>query len=463
MPRALRFLRLGAIENAISQSLFFVPSLMVAMSLVLSQLTVWVDRQIGQDVLPSWFGSTVESSRSILSAVAGGTITAASIVFSLTLVAVQLAASQFSPRVLRGFLGDRFQQVVMGTVVGTFSYSLFVLREVQSAGESGRGAFTPQLSIALALVFAVCSLVAVLASIDHTAKGLRVGAVADDILDVTLSTIDTLFEERASGDEGTFVVDAPDRSPAPVALDRDREADEPPEGAAMLLSPTTGWITGMQIGNLAGRLPSGSSVLLPAAVGTYVVEGTPLMYVWPATDDDLTQVEENLSTIVRIGGTRTMQQDIGFGIVQLVDIAVRALSPGVNDPNTANEVIVRLGAVLTALHRRMLPGRCTEIDGCRVLRPDEPDIAGYVDAAVEPIRRYARTEPRVLEVLARMIVGVVDDAERRFGDPDVSAMIRQLELMRVELDELVTAEDRRRLGGVLDEMLARVRATRAKP
>ncbi len=457
VPSALRFLRLGAIQNAISQSLFFVPSLMVAMSLVLSQVTVWVDRQIGQDVLPSWFGSTVESSRSILSAVAGGTITAASIVFSLTLVAVQLAASQFSPRVLRGFLGDRFQQVVMGTVVGTFSYSLFVLREVQSAGESGRGAFTPQLSIALALVFAVCSLVAVLASIDHTAKGLRVGSVADGILDVTLTTIDTLFEERASGEKGVFVVDAPDRSPAPVGLDRNDDTDEPPEGAAVLLAPATGWITGMQIGNLGGNLPSGSSVLLPAAVGTYIVEGTPLMYVWPATDDDLEQVEANLATIVRIGDTRTMQQDIGFGIVQLVDIAVRALSPGINDPNTANEVIVRLGAVLTALHRRTLPGRCTEIDGCRVLRPDVPDIAGYVDAAVEPIRRYARTEPRVLEVLARMIVGVVDDSERRFDDPDVSAMIGQLELMRDELDELVTEEDRRRLGELVDQLLERVR------
>ncbi|MEZ5225675.1 MAG: DUF2254 family protein [Acidimicrobiales bacterium] len=111
----------------------------------------------------------------ILSAIAGGTITAASIVFSLTLVAVQLAASRFSPRVLRDFLGDRFQQLVMGTVIGTFSYSLLVLREVRSAPEGVERAFLPQVSVALAVVLAVVSLVAILGSIDHTAKGLRVG------------------------------------------------------------------------------------------------------------------------------------------------------------------------------------------------------------------------------------------------------------------------------------------------
>ncbi len=458
---ALRFLRLGAIRNAVSQSLFFLPSLMVAMSVAMSQAAVWVDRQIGDDVLPSWFGSTVESSRSILSAVAGGTITAASIVFSLTLVAVQLAASQFSPRVLRGFLGDRFQQVVMGTVVGTFTYSLFVLRDVQSAGESGRGAFSPQISIALALVLAVCSLVAVLASIDHTAKGLRVGSVADNILGVTLDAIDALFVERRSDGSGPLVVDAPVRSPAPATPDADAEgegeATEPPDDAAMLPAPKTGWITGMQIENLAGNIPEGASVLLPAAVGTYVVEGTPLLYVWPAGRDGLADVDAELSSIIRIGDTRTMQQDVGFGIVQLVDIAVRALSPGVNDPNTANEVIVRLGAVLIALYRRTLPEKSVEIDGRRVMRPDEPDIAGYVEAAIEPIRHYARSEPRVLAVLARTIVGVIDDARRRFDDPDVSALVHQLEAMRNEVGELATESDRERLVEVLGRLLHEVR------
>lgn len=126
-----KFLRLDALRNRLAQSLFFVPFLLLAASILLAQITVQIDQSMAEDVLPNWFEVTVQSSRSILSTIAGGTITAASIVFSLTLVAVQLAASQFSPRV-RGFLGDRFQQLVMGTVVGTFSYSLMVLREVRS-------------------------------------------------------------------------------------------------------------------------------------------------------------------------------------------------------------------------------------------------------------------------------------------------------------------------------------------
>ena len=456
LMKPIRFLRLEALKNTLSESLFFVPFVMVATCLVLSQITVLIDRQIAPDVLPEWFQSTVDSSRAILSAVAGGTITAASIVFSLTLVAVQLAASQFSPRVLRGFLGDRFQQVVMGTVVGTFSYSLFVLREVEGAGESGKGAFLPQVSIAVALVFAVLSLIAILASIDHTAKGLRVGSVADNILATTVGIIDRLFVKRgddASDHEAAddaVVVDAPDRSPAPRTLSSEKPHSEPPDDACVVLAPRTGWIVGVETEPLAGAVPEGTSILISAAVGTYVVEGTPLITVWPPSPDLVDDLEADLASILRIGNVRTMQQDVGFGIVQLVDIAVRALSPGVNDPNTANEVIVRLGAILTNLYRCELPPRRASVDGRWVIRPDEPDYDAYVDLAIEPIRRFARLDPRVLEVLVRTLVGVRDDARRRFEEPDVGALDHQLELMAAEIDQLETEEDRRRVRDVLE-------------
>jgi uncharacterized membrane protein len=453
----IRFLRLDGLKNSLTQSLFFVPFMMVALSLVLSQVTVWIDRQIAPGVLPAWFGSTVESSRAILAAVAGGTITAASIVFSLTLVAVQLAASQFSPRVLRGFLGDRFQQVVMGTVVGTFSYSLFVLREIESAGESAQREFLPQVSITVALVLAVVSLIAVLGSIDHTAKGLRVGSVADDILHATLEVVEGLFVERGSesGDGDAervpVVIDAPGRAPAPRQLDAEEPSSAPPDDARVVLAPRTGWITGIQSQSLATRAPEGSSILVSAAVGSYVIEGTPLLTLWPPTDEG-DRLESELEQIVRIGNVRTMQQDVGFGIIQLVDIAVRALSPGINDPNTASEVVVRLGAVLTSLYRRELPPRAATVEGRWVIRPDEPDYAAYVDLAIEPIRRCARKEPRVLEVLIRTIVGVRADARRRFEDPNVGALSHQLDLLRNELHLLQTEEDRRRVSALLDDI-----------
>jgi len=268
--RPFRVLRLGALKNTLTQSLFFLPSLFVAGSLVLSQVTVWIDRELGPGTLPSWFDTTTASSRSILSAVAGGTITAASIVFSLTLVAVQLAASQFSPRVLRGFLGDRFQQVVMGTVVGTFSYALFVLREVQGDGEGARFDYTPQLSIAFALVLAVVSLFAILASVDHTAKRLRVGTVADGILDETVRTVENMYVPRGHSPDPASAMGAPQDSPALSVA-----TDTTPPSAATVLAPRSGWITSFQCAALVATMPTGSSLLLPAAVRSYVVSGTP--------------------------------------------------------------------------------------------------------------------------------------------------------------------------------------------
>lgn len=445
-------LHLGALRNAVTQSLFFLPFTMVAVSVALSQLTVWFDRRIGDDALPVWFNSSVESSRSILSAVAGGTITAASIVFSLTLVAVQLAASQFSPRVLRGFLGDRFQQIVMGTVVGTFSYSLFVLREVESDTNAVRVAFTPQLSIALALVLAVLSLIAILASIDHTAKGLRVGTVADDIVRSTVATIEGLFVERGADEPREVAPATPGPTRAGHQFDELGDRAMPPDGARMVLAQSTGWVTGMRTDVLGEEVPEGTSILVAAVVGSYVVEGTPILHLWPASDETVDQLNKTLASIVRIGKNRTMQQDVGFGIIQLVDIALRALSPGVNDPNTAEEVVVRLGAVLTQLYRRQLPDRESEVNGRRIIRPSEPDYDAYVDLAIEPIRRYGRSDPRVLIGLIRTLEGVRVDAERRFDAPDTAALQAQIDLIEAEIGELATDADRRRVLAALAEV-----------
>jgi len=455
----VRFLRLDMIRYQLSKSLFFVPFLLVTFSLVLSQVTVWFDRQTGSEVLPVWFESTVESSRAILPAIAGGTITAASIVFSLTLVAVQLAASQFSPRLLRGFLSDRFQQVVMGTVVGTFSYSLFVLREVRKASEGSRDAFLPQVSITVALVLAVLSLIAVLASIDHTAKGLRVGKVADDVLETTLETVRRLFELRTSDAASTMVIDAPGLSPGAHSRHAETFVPDIPPDARIIEAPSSGWVTGLQAETVCEVLPEGATAVISAAVGIYVVRGTPIAYVWSdderMQDEDFVAFVEELTSIVRIEASRTMQQDVAFGILQLNDIALRALSPGVNDPNTANEIVVRLGAVVTEIYRRDLASAVMRSDGKTVIRSTDPTYGAYVDLAFEPTRRHGRNDPRVLEVIARTIHSVIDDAERRFDDPLVEPLLDQIRLMESELDQLATEADRERVQLAITDILDR--------
>lgn len=455
MDRGL--LRLQALRLRFTESLFFIPALMVLASLAVSQLTVAIDKSIADEVLPSFFQTTVDSSRSILAAIAGGTITAASIVFSLTLIAAQLAASQFSPRVLQGFLGDRFQQIVMGTVVGTFSFSLLVLREVSSS-PADDSAFIPQVSIAVALLLAITALMAVLASIDHTAKGLRVGTVADGIMDRTIATIQDQLVRRESEEEAPVVIDAPGRTPAPQVGDLEMPFDPPP-GARTLLAPRTGWVTGLQATRVTDVIPDGSTALITAAIGTYVVHGTPLAYVWPCEEEEFNNIVANLHEIIRIENERSTHQDIGFGLVQFNDMALRALSPGVNDPNTAIEIIVRVGAVVTELFRHKLGPQRFEADTRTVLRPAEAQLSEYVDLAFEPIRRYGRSDHRVLSTLVQTMNSIIQEVER--GTPNsehrggTMALWDQIALVHEEIDQLATAEDRRRLREIVDPILAK--------
>ncbi len=444
-------LRLQALQLRFTQSLFFVPALIVFGCVLLSQVTVAIDRSIADDFLPGIFQTTVESSRSILAAIAGGTITSASIVFSLTLVAVQLAASQFSPRVLEGFLSDRFQQLVMGTVVGTFSFSLLVLREVSD--EIGdESAFVPQLSIAVALVLALASLLAVLASIDHTAKGLRVGTVIDRVMNRTVAVVESVLANNDAN--GELLLDAPTRVKPAVADVALPAVTDPPSHARLVLAPRTGWVTGLQADQIAEAIPRDSTALIVAAVGTYVVVGTPAIYVWPCTEDQFATLVQKLDEVIRIDDERTLQQDISFGILQLSDVALKALSPGVNDPNTAIEVLQRLGVVVTTLYRHKLGPARTEYEGRVVLRPTEPSLEDYVRQAFEPIRRYARTDHLVLSAMAQTISAIIEDGRRRQDDVGEPALWAQLELMAVEIDLLATQADRIALRQVLDPILA---------
>lgn len=450
-------LRLQALRLRFTESLFFIPALMVLASLLLSQVTVAIDKSIADKVLPSFFQTTVESSRAILAAIAGGTITAASIVFSLTLVAVQLAASQFSPRVLQGFLGDRFQQIVMGTVVGTFSFSLFVLREVSSA-PGDESAFIPQLSIAVALLLAITALMAVLASIDHTAKGLRVGTVADGIMERTIAVIRDQLVPRQSEEKSPVLIDAPGRTPAPQLGDVDI-AVRPPPSARMLFAPRTGWVTGLQAVRVTEVIPDGSTALITAAIGTYVVEGMPLAHIWPCEEDEFNEIVDSLHEIIRIENERSTQQDIGFGFVQFNDMALKALSPGVNDPNTAVEIIVRVGAVVTELFRHKLGPHRYEADRRTVLRPGEAQLEGYVDLAFESIRRYGRSDHRVLSTLVQTVHSIIQELERVVPEPEQrsarEALWKQIALAASEIEQLATVEDRRRLRAIVDPILAK--------
>lgn len=449
-------LRLRRWVERFRQSLFFLPALFVLASLILATGIVSVDRRLSAGLLPEFFVTTVDNARSILSTVAGGTIAAASVVFSLTLIAVQLASSQFSPRVIGGFLSDRFQQVVMGLVVGTFAYCLLVLRSVRAPLDTETGApFLPQMSVLLAIILGVASLLAVLASIDHTAKVLRVGALLNRTTADTLATITRRYPELdAEGDAGSdgdavnggaLAVNLPGVTVAPLGSSRTDPA-APPADALTVTAAAAGWVTQISVDGLAEAIPDDSTLLLETAVGTYLIPSAPFARVWPVADEERDRVISGARAAVEISQRRTMQQDVAFGVMQLVDVGLRALSPGINDPNTASEAVVRLGTVLGALMTRDLTPQVFASDSRTVMHVGELTHSDYIDAAIEPLRRYARTEPRVLETIVRtlaMVRATVDATGHTSAD--LSGIDDQLQAIASELDALETPADRRRV------------------
>lgn len=429
------------------QSLFVLPALILGACVVLAQLLVVADRALDDDQLPGALATSTENARSILSVVAGGTITAASIVFSLTLVAVQLASSQFSPRILRGFVGDRFQQVVIGVVVGTFAFSLTVLRAVRDLGEEDP--FQPQLSVLVAVVLAVVSLLAVLASIDHTAKGLQVGQVLDTIAADTLAAIRRQYP-RFDEEEQPESTTQPGRLIADAV---DRRSDGPIGAVIEAVATSTGWIRQISREAMVDATPEGAVIHLDATVGSYVSEGTVLARIECSMlgDEDPRTVARGVAAAVDVGRERTMQQDVAFGFTQFGDVAVKALSPGINDPNTALEVIARLDAVLVELLVRRMPDGALTDRGRTIHLSKEVDHDDFFDLTIEPICRYARDEPRVLAAVVELMHSVSARARRLEPSADVTPCDRWVERIRELLPRFEVDADRRIVESAISE------------
>jgi uncharacterized membrane protein len=376
-------LRLRALGEAFRNSLFFLPSLFVVASVALWRAMLSLDAAVDREGLPEFVRFSENTAGPLLATIAGATITVAGIVFSVTVVSVQLASSQFSPRVLRGFLRDRFQQVVMGLLVGTFTYAMLALGSSASP--------IPHLTVAVAVALALVALLAILASIDHTARNMVVGEIVRRISDETLETVRRELPLAGGSSPGEADGEADGES--------DGEVQEAPSALPSLVvpAPETGWVQQLDAGGIRRALPPGGTARIEVRVGRFVVAGTPLVSVWTGGGVlDAGHVLEAVDESFAIGRSRTMQQDAAFGIRQLADIAMRALSPAINDPTTACEVVVHLGAVLREVLRRQGVVRVErDNEGRLLLRPHELELDGYVERALGQIRGCARDHPAV--------------------------------------------------------------------
>jgi uncharacterized membrane protein len=356
-----------------------------------------------------WVGGP-EGARSLLSTVAGSMITVAGVVFSITIVALSLASSQFGPRLLRNFMQNTGNQVVLGTFIATFVYCLLVLRTVRGDGAEE---FVPSIAITGGVALALVSLGVLIYFIHHASVSIQVSHVITVVSHDLLGAIDQLFPESLGRGASE-----PGRPADPSHL---AGAGRRPHAISAAQS---GYVQAVDGDGLMQLACAHDLVLhIQHRPGHFVVQGAELMTVWSKGAVDEPLAEEAREAFI-LGTERTLTQDVEFGVDQLVEVAVRALSPGVNDPFTAMTCIDRLGEVLGRLAERLMPShdRYDEHGALRVLAYPIT-FADIADAAFNQIRQYGRSSTavavRLLETLA-----VIAAHTLRTEDRPVSCMPR---------------------------------------
>jgi uncharacterized membrane protein len=384
----------GGLVERLRTSLFVVPLAFVLGAVAAAQVSLVVDRNIGDgDELPFNLAATVESAREVLSTVAGATITFAGIAFSVSLLVIQRTGAQYSPRVVPNLFRDRFNTRVMGLVVGTFTYCLIVLRSVRGALDDAGEPVVPHLSVAIAVLLGIVAVLAIVAFIDHSAHSMDVSEILRRVADAAAAETERSWPDAVGAAPAPR--STPDGDGTVVRLDRD------------------GWIQGIDLDAMAAVLPAGATLRLDVAVGRYAVPGTPLGTLWPPLGSGpADELAARLRRALRIGPSRTLSGDPLHGLRQLADVGIRALSPGVNDPTTAQDAIFHLvGLLAVQLHR----APTTSWDGPDdqvVLLDKAPAAADMVDLAFDELRRDAATNPAVsvylleaLHLLHRSLAG----------------------------------------------------------
>lgn len=386
----------------LNSSLWFVPTLMVAGAMLLAYLLVTFDNTHQNSWMkqhPLLFGSGAAGARGMLSSIASSMITVAGLIFSLTLSTLAQVSSQYTSRLLRNFMRDRTNQVVMGFFVGIFVYCLIVLRTIRDSNE---GDFVPSTAISFALVLALISIGMLIMFIHHIASSIQAANVVGNVADETYKVLDKLFPKEI-GHAATHHEKAD--------LDATTRLNW-----QTVTAQQSGYIQGIDDDDLLALAQDGDLVVrMELGVGSFAAEGAPLVSVasydagqpWLPSD----RVAQRISDAYGIGRQRTIDQDFGFGIRQIVDIALKALSPGINDTSTGVMCLDRLGALLALLTERSLGEPLRADDGRVRLIAIRPNFANYLSEAFDQIRAsalenlaiYLRTYTALLTIAGRTL------------------------------------------------------------
>lgn len=425
-------------------SYWFIPSLMALLSVGLSFLTTSIDRTIKMEKPSEWnyiYTGGAEGARELFSTVAGSMITVAGVVFSITVVSLTLAAQQYGSRLLYNFMRDRGNQVVLGTFLATYVFCILALRTVRGGDENG---FVPHVSVTVAVVLAMASLCVLIFFIHHVAASIDpaniIAAVGRELDEV----IDHLFPEKIGEPTGEGVGPATAGSLELIRTTR---------RCTVVCATKGGYVQYLDGDSLMELARSCDWVVqILKRPGSWVVEDDPLAYVWSLGEPEEQNVKKLRETIL-IGHERTSPQDLIFPINQFVQLAQRALSPGINDPHTAALCVDRLGRSLIKLIRRQVPtGFREDSDGNLRLITRPHTFEDALEAAIDPIREFGIASVQVTRRLLKTLEAL---ASRASTEEQKSAIRKQIEVLLacVSTRESLCQRDRENLLKAIRESL----------
>ncbi len=435
-------------REALRTNLWVVPMVEVLVAVALYFATHAIDRAVHEHHLglPSWlmFGSA-DAARQILTTLAAAVITVVGVVFSITIVTLTLASTQFGPRMLRNFIRDRGTQVTLGTFVATFVYATLVLISIGPG--SGTMTFIPHLSISVSVALVGLSMGVLIYFIHHIAVSIQlpyvIASIAQDLWLAIESETDGDLTQLEAGPSVSELV---------------RRMDE---GGGPVPAPTSGYLQFIRHDSLiALAAEKGAVVRLHRRPGQFVVAGYPIATVWPPAAAD--GFRHALRRAHICGPTRTLAQDLSFAVDQLVEIALRALSPAVNDTFTALTCIDWLGDGLCKITADWRPRRVLrDSHGYVRVITAEVQYASLVERAFEKIRQASRGMPAVM---IRQLEALTKIAEYAHASDQTRVVLAQAEMIRrSSLTSLPEPQDVTDVARQYDRLLVAAGPERADP
>ncbi len=401
----------------------------------------------------SWLVTSADSARSTLSLLSGTMITLAGVVFSLTMVTLSLTSSQFGSRLLRTVITDLTTQVGLGAFLATALYCLLVQRYIPAVEESP---FVPHLSVFVASGLALTSLAVMVWFVHHVSVAIQAQTVVTEAAAELDGVIERFFPDEETESSAASLNSA--------SADTTALKNTPTSTRHVLRSDAEGYLQAVDMDTLfQAACDKNVTLVLGQQLGDFIIRDSVLLHILhreEATTDEQEQweidesVEQRLNSFFLIGRDRTPHQDIGNAIDNLIEIALRALSPGINDPFTAVTCIDRLTASLVRLARRKFPETSRQDDdGEPRIVFQQVQFPELLRQAFQPIRYHGAGSSIVAR---RLMIGLDRISQHVLRDADHDEVVRQTKCLLADVERTTPlADDREQIEVIARVILAR--------